>query len=225
MPAEERPVISVWVARTGRRWFGIACHGERLVATAVGEDREAAAASLRRCLPRGREVEEVAEGSPYARSARSAQSAQGLLRLLSRLEEGEADCPEFTLCPDCVPEPLASVLRAAASIPRGYVATYGGLAAAAGTEARAVGRMMATNPLYPIVPCHRVVGADLSLVGYGGRQDPASLRAKLGRLRAEIQGYREERLLPAVGGLRIYPVEWAIARANRLDAGGQLSLW
>ena len=215
-------MISVWVARAAGNWFGIAYHGERLVATAVGEDRQAAAASVRGCLPRGREYEEASGGCPYAR---------GVLRLLERLEAGEADCPEFTRCPDCVAEPVASVLRAAAAIPRGYVTTYGALAAAAGTAARAVGRMMATNPLYPIVPCHRVVGADLSMIGYGGRQDAAALRAKLGRLRAEIRGYAEERLLPAAGtapaaeGLRVYPVEWAIARANSLDAGGQLSLW
>ncbi|MCX7030853.1 MAG: MGMT family protein, partial [Spirochaetes bacterium] len=87
--------------------------------------------------------------------------------------------------------------------------------------------VMSTNPLYPIVPCHRVVGSDLSLVGYTGRQDADALRAKLERLRAEARGFVEERVIGAAGGLRVYPVERVIAKAARegLDAGIQLSLW
>jgi hypothetical protein len=83
---------------------------------------------------------------------------------------------------------------------------------------------MATNHLYPIVPCHRVVGADFSLVGYSGRQDTAALRAKLDRLRAEARGHREER---AAGKLVVTPVEWAIHKAlhDGVGAGQQLPLW
>jgi len=211
-------VISVWVQRAGGSWFGIAEHEARLVATAIGVDREAAASAVRGCLPRGREFRMADAGSAYAR---------GVLRLLGRLEAGAEEIPVFALCPDCVGEPLASVLRAASAIPRGYVATYGGLAAVAGTGARVVGRMMATNPLYPIVPCHRVVGSDLGLVGYGGRRDPAALRAKLARLRAEARGFPEERRIEAARGLRVYPVERVIRKAARqgLDTGPQLSLW
>jgi len=50
---------------------------------------------------------------------------------------------------------------------------YGEVAAAAGRPgaARAVGRVMATNPVPPFVPCHRVVAADGGLGGYGGGLD------------------------------------------------------
>jgi O-6-methylguanine DNA methyltransferase len=217
-------VISVWVEKAGPCWFGVAHHGGRLVATATGANRKAAAGAVRASLPRGREFQMVREGSEYARS---------VVRLLARLEAGTEEAPFFELCPDCVGEPLASVLHAASTIPRGYVATYGGIADVAGTEARVVGRAMSTNPLYPIVPCHRVVGSDLSLVGYTGSQDPAALRAKLERLRAEARGFVEERTIgvPAGAGpgegLRVYPVERVIAKAARegLDAGVQLSLW
>lgn len=232
-------MISVWVEKAGPVWFGVAHHGGRLVATASGANRKAAAAAVRACLPRGREFQMVREGSEYARS---------VVRLLARLEAGTEDSPFFELCPDCVGEPLASVLHAASRIPRGYVATYGGIAAVAGTEARVVGQVMSANPLYPIVPCHRVVGADLSLVGYTGSQDPAALRAKLERLRAEARGFLEEKVIAAPGaradsseaagsageptaqsavGLRVYPVERVIAKVARegLDAGVQLSLW
>ena len=211
-------MISVWVEKAGVDWFGVAHHGGRLVATAIGADRKAAAVAVRASLPRGCEHQMLKQGSEYARS---------VVRLLARLEAGDEDAPFFELCPDCVGEPLASVLRAASAIPRGYVATYGGIAAMAGTEARVVGQVMSTNPLYPIVPCHRVVGSDLSLVGYTGRQDPAALRAKLDRLRAEARGFVKEKAIAAAGGLQVYPVERVIAKAARegLDAGVQLSLW
>ena len=56
---------------------------------------------------------------------------------------------------------------------------------------------MAGNPLYPIVPCHRVVGADMSLVGYGGKQTTGALTAKLSRLQAEARAQEERRLRTA----------------------------
>lgn len=61
------------------------------------------------------------------------------------------------------------VLRACAQIPYGQTRSYGELAAMAGkpTAARAVGQMMARNPLALFVPCHRVIGADGSLGGFG----------------------------------------------------------
>lgn len=53
-------------------------------------------------------------------------------------------------------------------IPKGKVATYGQLAALAGSPgaARAVGDAMRTNPHIPKTPCHRVVGASGALTGY-----------------------------------------------------------
>ena len=62
------------------------------------------------------------------------------------------------------------VYKYAAKIPKGKVATYGQLAKLAGKPkaARAVGFYMRTNPYYPKVACHRVVGFDGRLVGYTG---------------------------------------------------------
>jgi len=55
-------------------------------------------------------------------------------------------------------------------IPYGETCSYGEIAAAVGRPkaARAVGAAMAQNPLWLIVPCHRVCGADGSLTGYAG---------------------------------------------------------
>lgn len=57
-----------------------------------------------------------------------------------------------------------------ARIPYGATMTYGEIARRIGKPraARAVGAAMAANPLPLLVPCHRVIGANGSLVGYGG---------------------------------------------------------
>ncbi len=64
------------------------------------------------------------------------------------------------------------------TIPYGQTATYGEIAAQIAAErglermsARAVGSAVAKNPISLIVPCHRVVGANGSLTGYGGGID------------------------------------------------------
>lgn len=58
-------------------------------------------------------------------------------------------------------------------VPAGATVTYGALAASIGspTAARAVGAASGRNPVSLIVPCHRVVGSDGSLTGYGGGVD------------------------------------------------------
>ena len=57
-----------------------------------------------------------------------------------------------------------------ARVPYGHVTTYGALAAKIGRPkaARAVGGAMNRNPIPIVLPCHRVVGAGGSLVGYAG---------------------------------------------------------
>ncbi|MFN7105044.1 MAG: methylated-DNA--[protein]-cysteine S-methyltransferase [Pyrobaculum sp.] len=57
-------------------------------------------------------------------------------------------------------------LRYLLGIPRGYVTTYRLYAEALGTSPRHVGRLMASNPLPVLLPCHRVVRTDLKLGGY-----------------------------------------------------------
>jgi methylated-DNA-[protein]-cysteine S-methyltransferase len=63
-----------------------------------------------------------------------------------------------------------TVLEELERVPFGEVTTYGALAAKAGKPraARAVGTIMNRNPIPIVLPCHRVVGANGSLVGYAG---------------------------------------------------------
>jgi methylated-DNA-[protein]-cysteine S-methyltransferase len=63
-----------------------------------------------------------------------------------------------------------AVWRALRTIPPGTTQTYGQIAAQIGrpSASRAVGAANGTNPVAIVVPCHRVIGADGTLTGYGG---------------------------------------------------------
>ena len=63
-----------------------------------------------------------------------------------------------------------TVWRTLASIPYGKTVSYAHLATQVGkpTATRAVGAANGRNPLPIVLPCHRVIGADGSLTGFGG---------------------------------------------------------
>jgi len=63
-----------------------------------------------------------------------------------------------------------AVWRELLTIPYGETASYGQIAGRLGRleRVRAVGAANGANPISIIVPCHRVIGADGSLTGYGG---------------------------------------------------------
>ena len=65
------------------------------------------------------------------------------------------------------------VWTALRTIPPGQTTTYGAIAKQVGSPAaaRAVGMANGANPIAIIVPCHRVVGANGTLTGYGGGLD------------------------------------------------------
>lgn len=62
------------------------------------------------------------------------------------------------------------VWTALAEIPAGTTMSYGALAARIGSPRaiRAVGHANGSNPISVVLPCHRLIGADGSLVKYGG---------------------------------------------------------
>ena len=63
-----------------------------------------------------------------------------------------------------------NVWRVTRSIPRGETRSYGWVANQLGLPkaARAVGQALGKNPVPIVIPCHRVVGGDGKLVGFGG---------------------------------------------------------
>lgn len=78
--------------------------------------------------------------------------------------------------------------RALCEIPPGRTASYGEQAARIGrpNAVRAVGLANGANPIGLIVPCHRVIGADGTLTGYGG-----GLHRKRWLLRHEGAAFRD----------------------------------
>ncbi|HZC06736.1 MAG TPA: methylated-DNA--[protein]-cysteine S-methyltransferase [Ktedonobacterales bacterium] len=81
------------------------------------------------------------------------------------------------------------VWLALTAIPFGQTLSYGELAARLGRPhaARAVGHANGANPLSLVVPCHRLIGANGALTGYGGGLD---LKARL--LAHETRVIREQ---------------------------------
>ncbi|HEY3866142.1 MAG TPA: methylated-DNA--[protein]-cysteine S-methyltransferase [Solirubrobacteraceae bacterium] len=75
------------------------------------------------------------------------------------------------------------VWRALEEIPYGETVSYGEIARRVGQPgaARAVGTANGRNPIAVIVPCHRVIGADGSLTGYGGGLERKRLLLELER--------------------------------------------
>jgi len=63
------------------------------------------------------------------------------------------------------------VWSALQTIPYGRTWSYGELAREVGSASRAVGLANGKNPIALIIPCHRVIGSDGSLTGYGGGLD------------------------------------------------------
>ena len=79
------------------------------------------------------------------------------------------------------------VLRELQKIPYGTTASYGEIASRIGRPraVRAVGHANGRNPLPIVIPCHRVIGSDGRLVGFGG-----GLAAKEALLRLEMEHSR-----------------------------------
>jgi methylated-DNA-[protein]-cysteine S-methyltransferase len=91
------------------------------------------------------------------------------IRQLHAYFGGELKAFSLTLAPRGTPFQL-SVLRALQGIPYGQTISYGELARRIGRPraSRAVGAANARNPLPIVIPCHRVIGSDGSLTGFGG---------------------------------------------------------
>ena len=94
----------------------------------------------------------------------------GVRERLARYFDGDLDAFDgLPLRTNGTPFQLA-VWAALCAIPPGTITSYGALAKVLGTPtgARAVGLANGANPIAIVVPCHRVIGADGSLTGYGG---------------------------------------------------------
>jgi methylated-DNA-[protein]-cysteine S-methyltransferase len=109
-------------------------------------------------------------------------------RQVTQYANGERRDFDFELAAEG-PEFDMKVWAALLDIPFGTTTSYGAVAKRIGhpTAARAVGAANGANPIALIVPCHRVIGADGSLTGYGGG---LPLKRKLLEHEARVCGTR-----------------------------------
>jgi methylated-DNA-[protein]-cysteine S-methyltransferase len=116
------------------------------------------------------------------RVLRSPRSVDPVRRELDEYFEGSRQAFDLSLDLRALPPFTVSVLRELARVPYGETTTYGALAVRVGhpRAARAVGTVMNRNRIPIVLPCHRVVGANGSLVGYAG-----GLERKMTLLRLE----------------------------------------
>lgn len=119
----------------------------------------------------GNTTEEMMRVLRQSGPARSVPEMRTWASRISRFLAGDdVDFPLDVLALETCSEFQQRVLRAEHAIPRGWVSTYGRIAAhlRAPTAARAVGRALASNPFPIFVPCHRAIRSDMMLGGYQG---------------------------------------------------------
>ena len=98
--------------------------------------------------------------------------------------KGEGDAlDDITLDLEDAPPFFRAAWEACRTIPRGETRSYAWLAEEAGRPGafRAAGQAMARNRLSIIIPCHRVIGSDGGLHGYGGGLDKKARLLELER--------------------------------------------
>jgi methylated-DNA-[protein]-cysteine S-methyltransferase len=101
------------------------------------------------------------------------QNPNGLISALSRYFAGELNAIDALPVQTAGTPFQREVWSALRAIPCGTTISYGKLAAQIGrpNAVRAVGLANGSNPIPIVVPCHRVIGSNGSLTGYGGGLD------------------------------------------------------
>ena len=122
----------------------------------------------------------IGRRAPQASLLHGEAQTAAVCQQISEYFQGRRQAFEMSIDLGGIPPFQQEALRATLAIPYGQTATYAEVAAAIGHPgaARAVGRAEATNPIQLVIPCHRVVGSDGKLRGYGG-PGGISLKAKL----------------------------------------------
>ena len=106
---------------------------------------------------------------PDPRWHESADAFDDVVSQLTEYFAGRRQRFELPLAPEGTPF-QQRVWRELQDVPYGVTISYGELAARIGqpTASRAVGLANGSNPLPIVIPCHRVIGANGKLTGYGG---------------------------------------------------------
>ena len=154
---DNSPILigNVKTSRLGEVWLAASERG--LVALEFGVSRQTFEATVRKQTKRETE---------YAPSRLSDATRQ-----VKEYVEGKRRAFDLTIDWSVLSSDFQrAALQAVLSIPYGQTRTYAEVAAQIGhpNAQRAVGRANATNPIPLVIPCHRVIGSDGKLHGYGG---------------------------------------------------------
>jgi len=186
-------LISIHLKKIGQVSFGVAVEGRKVLATTFTRNEEEALENLLENLP---------YNMPFQVAEKQDAFSEKLLSTLKAIYDGRDTSTNFKLANEHLSKYSQKVLKCVWQIPVGYLTTYGVVAKTCGGSPRAVGRVMATNPFAPLIPCHRIVQADFSIGGYGGG---AQVKWKI--LKREDRGYREPKdVRTECGVLHVYPV-------------------
>jgi methylated-DNA-[protein]-cysteine S-methyltransferase len=120
---------------------------------------------------------------------------ENVKHLLRRYFDGELGCLGSVEWRTAGTPFQRTVWAALTTIASGEILSYGALAAKLGRpkSVRAVGLANGANPISVVVPCHRVIGADGSLTGYGG-----GIERKRWLLTHEGAAFRDKPVRPAL---------------------------
>ncbi len=186
-------------------WFAAIIRDEKLLATTWSSKEQSVLMQMLENVPFGETFQAVENPSPLA---------EKVLKTVKMMIEGkDVAASGFKYDLSHLPGYSQKVLRFLIQVPVGYVTTYGALAKAAGGGARAVGNVMASNPLAPLIPCHRVIRSDYTVGGYGGEVVGPGISMKLTLLRRENRGYKEPKEIKVDGSvLQLFPA--SVVRKN-----------
>jgi len=179
--------------------FGAAIEGDKIFALNFGTNEKNMLESLLASLPYDMQFQIVEKQDMFS---------EKLLTTLKAIYDGKDASSNFNVAFEHLPKYSQKVLKCIWKIPVGYLTSYGAVAKTCGGSPRAVGRVMATNPFAPLIPCHRVVQADFSIGGYGG-----SPEVKLAILKREDRGYtKPKEIVTESGVLLVHPVSEVLKR-------------
>lgn len=151
-------MIHIYREKIEDTWFAAAIQDNNIIATTFAQNESDALRPLLKSLP---------YNMSFEMTEKSTQHSKKVLSALKSIFDGKDTSSNFELEMNHLSSYAQKVLKCVYLIPVGYVTTYGAVAKAVGGSPRAVGRIMATNPFPPLVPCHRVVRSDFTLGGFG----------------------------------------------------------
>ncbi len=188
-------MIHIYYKNIDGMWFAAAIENEAILTTTFTPNEDEALKYILKDLP---------FNTPFQMAEKQTSLSNEVLSTLKSIFNGKDATPKFKLELQYLSHYAQKVLKCVSLVPVGYVTTYGAVAKTMGGSPRAVGRVMATNPFPPLIPCHRVVRSDFTLGGFG-----LGIAVKWEMLQRENRGYTQSKKLKMNGkSLSLFPIKF-----------------